>query len=45
MCCLLFLANSSMRELLDVRLAVLGGLVIFALTRYGRRIAVTTPSL
>lgn len=36
-CCLLFLANSSMRELLDVGLAVVLGLVIFAATRISRR--------
>ncbi len=35
--CVLCLANSSMRELLDVALAVLIGLTIFGLTRFGRR--------
>jgi basic amino acid/polyamine antiporter, APA family len=35
--CVLCLANSSMRELLDVALAVLIGLMIFGLTRFARR--------
>jgi amino acid transporter len=35
--CVLCLANSSMRELLDVALAVLVGLTIFGLTRFMRR--------
>jgi APA family basic amino acid/polyamine antiporter len=35
--CVLFLANSSMRELLGVALAVLIGLAIFGLTRFVRR--------
>lgn len=35
--CLLLMLNSSMRELFDVALAVLGGLVVFGLTRYVRR--------
>lgn len=39
--CLLFLANSSMREMLDVGLAVVLGLTIFAATRMTRR----TPTL
>jgi APA family basic amino acid/polyamine antiporter len=36
-CCILFLANSSMRELLDVGLAAAVGLILFAATRIGRR--------
>jgi basic amino acid/polyamine antiporter, APA family len=39
LCCVLFLANSSMRELLDVGLAVLAGLVIYWSTRYSLRVA------
>jgi amino acid transporter len=35
--CVLFLAASSMRELLDVAIAVAVGLIIFALTRCARR--------
>jgi amino acid transporter len=35
--CVLFLAASSMRELLDVAIAVALGLIIFALTRCARR--------
>jgi amino acid transporter len=35
--CVLCLANSSMRELLDVALAVLIGLIIFGVTRFARR--------
>ncbi len=35
--CILFLANSSMRELLDVGLAAAVGLILFAATRIGRR--------
>jgi basic amino acid/polyamine antiporter, APA family len=38
--CVLCLANSSMRELLDVALAVLIGLTIFGLTRFGRRVPI-----
>jgi basic amino acid/polyamine antiporter, APA family len=38
--CVLSLANSSMRELLDVSLAVLLGLTIFGLTRLLRRVPV-----
>jgi basic amino acid/polyamine antiporter, APA family len=44
-CCLLFLVNSSMREMLDVGIAVLCGLILFALTRHTRRTVVATPSL
>jgi APA family basic amino acid/polyamine antiporter len=37
-CCLLFLANSSMRELLDVGLAAVVGLIVLATTRISQRI-------
>lgn len=40
--CVLFLANSSMRELFDVLLAVAVGLVIFGLTRFMRRAPMTS---
>jgi hypothetical protein len=36
-CCLLFLAKSSMRELLDVAVAVVLGLVLLAASRMSRR--------
>jgi amino acid transporter len=36
-CCLLFLAKSSMRELLDVAVAVLLGLILLATSRMSRR--------
>jgi len=36
-CCLLFLAQSSMRELLDVGVAVVFGLILLALSRMSRR--------
>jgi hypothetical protein len=36
----LFLATSSMRELLDVAIAVMVGFVLFGLNRYARRDAV-----
>ena len=40
-CCLLFLANSSMRELVDVAVAAALGLILLAVSRIGRR----TPAL
>jgi amino acid transporter len=39
--CILFLASSSMRELLDVALAVVIGLTVFGITRFVSRAAVT----
>jgi amino acid transporter len=39
--CLLFLANSSMRELIDVAVAATLGLILLAVSRIGRR----TPAL
>jgi amino acid transporter len=39
--CLLFLANSSMRELIDVGVAAVLGLILLAVSRIGRR----TPAL
>jgi amino acid transporter len=36
-CCLLFLANSSMRELIDVAVAAVLGLILLAVSRIGRR--------
>jgi basic amino acid/polyamine antiporter, APA family len=39
--CVLLLANSSMRELFDVALALLIGLAIFGLTRFVRRVPAT----
>jgi hypothetical protein len=39
--CILFLASSSMRELLDVALAVVIGLAVFGITRFVTGAAVT----
>lgn len=36
-CCVLFLANSSMRELVDVAVAAVLGLILLAVSRIGRR--------
>jgi amino acid transporter len=36
-CCLLFLANSPMREVIDVAVAVVLGLILLAVTRMSRR--------